>query len=80
MAGVEVAQTLPTALGNVEKSGLLVDDDPKAALAAGLPHEDEDQILFSCNICYDVSEFYINLASIFICYAAWEVFLALGGA
>lgn len=55
MAGVELAQPVLTAVGNVEKSGLVVDDDPKATLAAGLPHEDEDQILFSCNICYDLA-------------------------
>jgi hypothetical protein len=32
-------------------------EDPKAALAKGvaLDDENEDQILFSCNICYDVS-------------------------
>ena len=56
MAGVEVTQAQPNALPNLEKSGLLLDDDPKAALAAGVAIEDEDQILFSCNICYDVSK------------------------
>lgn len=39
------------------------DDDPKAALKKALLQdgENEDQILFSCNICYEVSLFLGNL-------------------
>ena len=57
MATVEVAQPPVQVEGNVETSSMPVEEDLKVALSKGIGYEDdnEDQILFSCNICYDVS-------------------------
>lgn len=37
-----------------QAEGTFAEEDPKAALKKGV-EETEEQILFSCNICYDVS-------------------------
>lgn len=57
MATVEAVPAEPVPVEDVTSAISVSEDDPKAALAKGLALDDEneDQILFSCNICYDVS-------------------------
>jgi hypothetical protein len=57
MATLEAVPAQPLPLEEVSNATSALEDDPKAALAkgVGLDDENEDQILFSCNICYDVS-------------------------
>lgn len=59
MATVEDVPARLVPLENVSNDNPAPEDDPKAALAKGVPLDDEneEQILFSCNICYDVSTF-----------------------
>lgn len=57
MATLEAAEprTVVPALEDVTNLKDAVEDDPKAALKGALvDDENEDQVLFSCNICYEV--------------------------
>jgi len=59
MATEEAVPAQPYPLEDISDAISAPEDDPKAALAKGvsLDDENEEQILFSCNICYDVSTF-----------------------
>ena len=61
MASVEVPQPPLAAIpveAEIEKTKPSKEDTPKAAPGKGVPAEDDsdEQILFSCNICYEVSK------------------------
>jgi hypothetical protein len=59
METLEALPAQPLPVEDVSNATSLPEEDPKAALDKGVALEDEneDQILFSCNICYDVSSF-----------------------
>ena len=68
MATLEAVPTQPLPVEDVSSAISASEDDPKAALAKGvaLDDENEDQILFSCNICYDVSSFRPQILLLFV--------------
>jgi hypothetical protein len=68
MATVEAVPAQPVPLEDVSNANSAPEDDLKAALTNVVPLDDdnEDQVLFSCNICYDVSTFGV-LMCCYIC-------------